>query len=356
MKIGLCHNLYGGLSRGGAETAVALAAEELCRAGYEVFLITTKPAGYTPDSVSRRAAYPVYYLESGYHDLDKHGGLFRLSWQIANIFSFKKYRQIKKILIAAKPDLVITHNLMGLGFLVPLALRRLKIRQEHFLHDIQLLHPSGLMIWGQEKRLRGLSAKIYRSLTKALFGSPAKVISPSKWLLQEHNKYGFFPASEKEIRPFVWPEAEIKKTIRTDKETRFLFIGQIEEQKGVFLLIDAFRKTKEADFRLTFAIRGGGSGLAEAKRLAGDDARINFLGPLSYEETERIKIESDYLVVPSLCYENSPTVIYGAKAVGLPIIASDIGGIPELLGERDRLFKPGDIGDLKQKIEEDKND
>lgn len=352
MKIGLCHNLYGGLSRGGAETAVALAAEELRRAGHEIFLITTKPNAYAPDAALDQDTYPVYYLESEYHNLDKHGSLFRLGWQIANIFSFKKYGQIKKILISTKPDLVITHNLMGLGFLTPLALRHLKIRQEHFLHDIQLLHPSGLMIWRQEKKLRGRSAKIYRSLTRALFGSPAKVLSPSKWLLQEYDKYGFFPASEKEIRPFAWPEAKVKKTVRTDKETRFLFIGQIEEQKGVFLLIDAFRKTENPDFCLTFAIRGGGSGLVEAKRLAEDDTRISFLGPLSYEETERIKIESDYLVVPSLCYDNSPTVIYGAKAVNLPIIASNIGGIPELLGPGDRLFSPGDVEGLRQKLKE----
>jgi len=353
MKIGLCHNLYGELSRGGAETAVSLMADELLRAGHEVFLITTKPAGYEiSDTKPRQDAYPIYYLKSEYRNLDKHGFIFRFSWQISNIFSFKKYRQIKKLLASLQPDLVITHNLMGLGFLTPLALRRLKIRQEHFLHDLQLLYPSGLMIWGQEKKLQSLAAKIYRVLTWILFGSPAKIISPSKWLMSEHDRYGFFPASEKEIRPFHWPSAGALKATRSDKETRFIFIGQIEAQKGVFLLIEAFSKTKNENFRLTFAIRGGGSGLTEAKKLAQNDKRITFLGPLSFEETENIKMNSDYLIVPSLCYENSPTVVYGAKAIGLPVIASNIGGIPELLSPGDRTFRPGDVEDLKQKIEE----
>lgn len=353
MKIGLCHNLYGELSRGGAETAVSLMADELRQAGHEVFLITTKPAGYKISNADQsRNLYPVYYLESEYRNLDKHGLIFRFGWQIGNIFSFKKYRQIKKLLISLQPDLVITHNLMGLGFLTPLALQRRKIRHEHFLHDLQLLHPSGLMIWGQEKKLQSLAAKIYRVLTWILFGSPAKIISPSKWLMSEHDRYGFFPASKKEIRPFHWPKAEVRRAMRSDKETRFIFIGQIEKQKGVFLLIAAFLKNKNENFRLTFAIRGGGSDLAEAKQLARDDKRITFLGPLSFAETENIKMTSDYLVVPSLCYENSPTVVYGAQAIGLSVIASDIGGLPELLGPNDRLFRPGDIEDLKQKLEE----
>ena len=53
-------------------------------------------------------------------------------------------------------------------------------------------------------------------------------------------------------------------------------------------------------------------------------------------------------VVPSICYENSPTVIYEASLVGVPVIASNIGGIPELVveGESGLLVKPGDEQDL----------
>ena len=41
--------------------------------------------------------------------------------------------------------------------------------------------------------------------------------------------------------------------------------------------------------------------------------------------------KADYLIVPSLCYENSPTVIYEAFSIGLPVIASKIGGVSELV-------------------------
>ena len=349
MKIGLCHNLYGGLSRGGAETTVLMMADELIKAGHEVFIITTKTA---KDIKPNSDSCPVYYIKSEYYNLNKHNSLYRLIWQIINLICLRKYWQIKRILISNKPDLVITHNLMGLGFLTPRAIRRLKIRHEHFLHDIQLLHPSGLMIWGQEKKLQSLSARIYRAITKRLFGSPDKIISPSKWLLGEHEKFGFFAKSAKEVRPFKWPASSKPKVSRTDKETRFLFIGQIEKTKGVFLLIDAFKKISDVNFRLTFAIRGGGADLAEAKLMSQSDKRIIWLGPLSYEKTENIKAENDCLIVPSLCYENSPTVIYGAQATGLAIIAANIGGIPELMKPQDRLFRPGDVENLRQRLVE----
>jgi glycosyltransferase involved in cell wall biosynthesis len=43
--------------------------------------------------------------------------------------------------------------------------------------------------------------------------------------------------------------------------------------------------------------------------------------------------KADVLVVPSLCYENSPTVIYESLGMGMPVLAADIGGVAELIKE-----------------------
>lgn len=93
-----------------------------------------------------------------------------------------------------------------------------------------------------------------------------------------------------------------------------------------------------------------GQDMDKAREAAKDDARINVSEPLSYDETKEIMAAKDCLIVPSLCYENSPTVIYGTHAAGLPVIASRLGGIPELMKENDRLFAPGDENDLIEKI------
>jgi len=347
------HNLYGEYSRGGAETAVKLLADNFQKAGNEVFIITTRPKS-SPDKHGKDAgdkpAENIYYLASEFYNLGRHSLLYRAFWHIGNIFSFRKAEEIKNILKAEKPNLVITHNLLGLGFMIPAILRKLNISHEHFLHDIQLIHPSGLMIFGKEQKINRPSAKIYQALTRALFASPAKIISPSYWLLEMHKQRGFFKDSATEIRPFVWPGTPAQKQKAASPAKNFLFIGQIEEQKGILFLIAAFKKIMNPELTLNVAVRGGGSDLGKAREASQGDARIHILGPLSYEETDKLKMASDCLIVPSLCYENSPTVIYGAQAAGLTVIASRLGGIPELMKKEDQLFTPGDESDLIAKI------
>ncbi len=348
------HNLYGKYSRGGAETAVELMANNYQAAGHKVFLITTCSKNNRPKQTTinqeEKNNFKIYYLSSEFYNLNKHSQFYRALWQIGNIFSFKKNREIKKILKAEKPDLIITHNLMGLGFSVPKILQKLNLRQEHFLHDVQLIHPSGLIIFGQEQKINTPATKIYQALTRALFASPAKIISPSRWLMDMHAQRGFFKNSEIEIRPFIWPSINASKINRNKPAKNFLFIGQIEKQKGIFLLINAFKKINNPELTLTIAIRGGGASLAKARTEAQNDRRIKFFGPLSYEEADKIKLASDCLIVPSLCYENSPTTIYGARTIDLPVIAANIGGIPEIVGQQDKLFRPGDEDDLRKKI------
>lgn len=350
MRIGLCHNLYGKFSHGGAETAVELMATNLRKSGHEVFLITTKPR---KEIIKEEPGLKIYYIDSKFYHLADLNILSRLFWQISNILSFKKYFKIKNILIKEKPELVITHNLMGLGFLTPLAIRKLNIKHEHLLHDIQLLYPSGLMIYGHENILNSLGAKIYQSLTRILFNSPSKIISPSKWLLDLHLSRGFFKKSETELKPFDWGENKpIKQNAAPTKKKslNFLFVGQIEEQKGVLLLIKAFKKINDSELRLTIASRNGGQKINEAEKLSEEDKRIKILSPLTFAETKNLMENSDCLIVPSLCYENSPTVIYGAHSANLPVIASRIGGIPEICNQNDLLFEPGNIDDLIEKI------
>ena len=60
----------------------------------------------------------------------------------------------------------------------------------------------------------------------------------------------------------------------------------------------------------------------------------------------------DTLIVPSMCYENSPAVIYEALSMGLPVMAADIGGVPELIieGKNGWIFTAGNFDELNKKI------
>jgi len=354
MKIALVNNLYYPYNRGGAETVVKKMVAELKSQGHDLFLITTEPKNKKNLKEKTESDLKIYRLPSNYYRLAEIPVFRRVFWHLGNIFSYHKTAQIKKILKTEKPDLVITHNLMGLGFLLPQAIKKLHIRHEHYLHDIQLLYPSGLMMFGQEKIIDGSSAKIYQLFTRSFFSSPAKIISPSSWLLDQHLKRGFFKESETEIKNLISQGAEEQKITSTSDEKKekknLLFVGQIEYHKGILFLLKTFQELLLIKPELKLTIVGAGTLLAEVKKSYAANKNIEFVGALDSSGVKALMQASDCLIIPSLCYENSPATIYEAHAVGLSVFAANIGGIPEIINLKDKLFKPGDANDLKEKI------
>lgn len=348
MKICLINNLYKPYVRGGAERIVEITAEKLAKDGHEVTVVSTRP--YFSKKNATMGVTKNIYIPGTYHHLGEVPVIFRLFWHMGDMLDVVNFFKIIFILWKGKFDLVITHNLTGIGFLTPLAIKLLKIKHIHTLHDIQLIYPSGLMLYGEESEINSWLARIYQFLTKLLFDSPQEVIAPSEWLLALHKEKGFFKKSILTIRqngsmdknkPYI-------AKARVEKPFRFLYVGQVEKHKGVRLLIEAFKKIKR-DCEL-FVV-GSGSILDEIKDIAKNDSRIKILGNKNGEEVQNLMQGADCLVVPSLCYENSPTVIYEAFRNNLPVIASNLGGIPELLNnDQNFLFKPEE-DELKRKME-----
>lgn len=329
MKICLVNNLYFPFDKGGAEQVVKQLAKKFIAEGHDVVVISTRPY------FSRATMPDIYYLRSFFSYLKYWPKPLRIFYHLWNLVNFINYYRIKKILKKEKPDAIITNNLVGIGFLLPLAIKKLNIKHIHFLHDVQLIHPSGLLIFGQEKKLNGIFCKIYYGLTKKIFARTDKVISPSKWLLNFHLKKGFFKHAEKKIKAAPTYDPGCAKKIGTLK--KIVFVGQVEKHKGVLFLIELFN-----DLPYQLDIIGDGGALAAAKKLAKKNSRINFLGRLDHEAIANKLLSYDALVVPSLCYENTPSVIFEANQCGLPVIASAIGGIPEIVNPGNSLLaEPG---------------
>jgi glycosyltransferase involved in cell wall biosynthesis len=344
MKIAIINNLYAPWVRGGSDKVVERIVNGLEKAGHEVFIITTAPKESRTEK--------IYYLESIFYNLNQYPLWQRFFWHLFDSINFLKAAEVKKILKEEKPDLVITNNLMGLGFLLPGLLRKLKIRHFHILHDIQLLHPSGLMFWGKEKILAGFPAKIYQAINRALFATPTAVVSPSQWLLDLHLKRGFFKKSPTKVLPNHFRDIGFAAQIAGEKKEIFTFfyVGQIEIHKGVKLLVETFLKFSE-NFKAELIIAGPGSQLEAIKKISARRPEIKILGRKDSAEVADFMRRSNCLVVPSLCYENSPTVIYEAIAAGLPVIGARIGGITELIEAAGGiLFEPGSQADLLEKM------
>lgn len=357
MKICLINNLYAPFARGGAERVAEIISEGLKKDGHDVFIITTRPR--FSDSVVKSEetdakGIKVYYLRSWYHRLDRFPKALKLLWHFWDEFDFISAFYVRRIINREKAEIVMTHNLMGVSFLVPVFLSGLNARIMHVLHDIQLLHPSGLMLYGQEGILETFAARIYQKTNALLLKGVSLLISPSKWLMDEHTARGFFKNSKLLVLPNPVQHgisAAISERVKRDS-FRFLFIGHLSEAKGIKVLIKAYGNLLRscADRKIELILAG-----AEEEDNGLIDPEISHAvrktGFVNREKIEELLKSADCLVMPSLCYENSPTVIYEAASFGLPFIASGIGGALELSNNLGGvLFKPGDASDLELKM------
>ncbi len=350
MKVCLINNLYPPFARGGAERVTELIADELTAAGHNIFIITTRPYFKKENFRSR-----VYYLPSWLPNLSRLPIWLRFFWHILDMFDLGSFFRIRAILKKEKPDLIITHNLKGISFLIPRLIAYLKIKHIHILHDIQLLHPSGLLFWGRENVLDGWPTKIYIHLNKFLFRPIPVVISPSKWLLLEHRKRGFFKKTKTKVLPNPVILGKVKTRLKNkDQVFNFIFVGHLNKAKGINLLLKAYQiLIKEKGFQVKLFIAGNGEEKKTVEKVATSDSNLIYLGYLTRDKLNKILIQADCLVVPSLCYENSPTVVYEAIAFGVPFIVSRLGGAAELAEKFGGFsFLPDKVENLAQVMEQ----
>jgi len=356
MKIGLINSLYKPYKRGGAEVVFTNIVKELKKEGHDVFVITIsgKPNKTNffvtiMDNIRIYRFYPkniFSFIEINSQPLWK-----RLIWLIIDTFNFHSAGQVKKILKVEKPDLVLSHNIKGLGYLTLRAIKSLKIKNIHTLHDVQLVNPSGLIIKGQEKQ--NLLCKIFAKVSNKLIDSPSTVVSPSKWLLDFYKEYGFFKKSKEIVIPnpvILESENFIKKFL--DEKVTYLFLGQLEKHKGIIFLLGVFEEFAKKNNCQLFIV-GSGRLENELKEKYESENWIKFFGYIPANKLgQEIFKQVHFTIVPSLCYENSPSVIYDSYKYGTPVIASAIGGIPELVqeGVNGYLFEPDNKISLLNKL------
>lgn len=369
MKVCVISNLFPPYHRGGAEHVVASTIAGLKARGFEVIVITAAPyrAGYRADIPMEENGVRVYRFFPRnlffYGDDYRYSASSRFIWHILDVFNVFSYFTIKRILKREQPDVVHTHNLKGIGYLIPLLVRRLGIHYAHTLHDVQLVTPSGIIMKYHEQDFPSnfFLTRLYEWLNRWLFGSPSVLISPSKFLMNFYEARGFFKNSKKIILPNPVDNAggEAHHFSQDSTVCRFVYLGQIEEHKGVLLLIKTFREFMEENCMLSaggnagvnkwqLTIVGSGSKLAQAHAIADGCPQISLCGRVGREELQSILRDADVTVVPSLCYENSPTVIFESFSFGVPVLASAIEGVSELIqdGKNGLTFTAGNANEL----------
>lgn len=125
-----------------------------------------------------------------------------------------------------------------------------------------------------------------------------------------------------------------------------LFVGSLTARKSPDLLLRAIAECES----LACVVAGEGPmrrKLVRQAQVLGIGDRVAFLGNVRPSELGQIYAEADMLVLPSVS-EASPLVVLEAMACGIPVLASNTGGLPNLVKDWDTgfLLKPGDVGQL----------
>jgi glycosyltransferase involved in cell wall biosynthesis len=366
MKIGLITSIFLPYRRGGAETVVVNIVNGFKKTNHQIFVITICPFSglkslwpqrTEEDGIVVYRFYPLNIFSFININQYKKRTLLRLIWHGLDIFNLHSYFVIRSILKKEKPEVVMTHMLKGIGYLTLWAIRGLKIKNIHTLHDVQFVTPSGIIFKGEEKAWQHTCflTKLYQKINRCLLGSPEIVISSSKFLMDFYSERKFFPSSQKIIlnNPISQPTIDLNTLTKpTDNIFRFLFLGQIEKHKGILFLIEVFKellKELPPEEKAELLVVGTGSLLEEVRKISADFPEIKFFGFIPNNELSRIFAQTDVTVVPSLCYENSPTVVFESLAHGVPVLAARIGGIDFVKdNENGFTFEAGSSDDLKR--------
>jgi monofunctional chorismate mutase len=178
-------------------------------------------------------------------------------------------------------------------------------------------------------------------------------LAPSAFLRQKYVEHGF-PAEKIVVVENGLDVDKLAQVPEVDAlpdppvRPHFGFLGSLAWQKGVHVLIEAFNRLDErASLTIYGSERTFPDYVAELKRLA-RHPNIRFAGLLDPQQVGGALRRMDCLVVPSLWYENSPLVIQEAFGVGVPVVASRLGALPEKVkdGSTGRLFTAGSVDDL----------
>ncbi|MBW1679183.1 MAG: glycosyltransferase family 4 protein [Deltaproteobacteria bacterium] len=181
------------------------------------------------------------------------------------------------------------------------------------------------------------------------------IIAPSRFLDDMYTKNDMGSAKLKYL-PFGIDTSKIPKANKLpSQKLRIAFVGTLASHKGCHVLVEAFRKIKSN--RLSLKIYGNTEQFmdytARLKKIIDNDERVRLMGTFPPEDLGKVFSEIDVLIVPSLWYENTPLIVYSAFATKTPVIASNMGGLKELIepGANGLLFEAGSVEGLKGCLE-----
>jgi glycosyltransferase involved in cell wall biosynthesis len=173
--------------------------------------------------------------------------------------------------------------------------------------------------------VRGRPARMHRALATA-----DRVIALSLDLLRHFEANGFDVDAFELVPHGLEPDAiGSPLSDRRPGPTRFVFIGNLVPFKGVHVVLDALASKPELDVELV--LYGDGPEREALRRQSSADPRVTLAGTFAPAKLGAVVGDADYLVMPSLWFENEPLVVKAALHLGVPVIASRLGSLIDLV-------------------------
>lgn len=347
MKVALISSLVHPDALGGVESYLLNVAPELGKKAEVVIVTGTRSkVGLFPGENGRDAnririvelrnlgLYPLW-------DYRRHGLPVRFLWHLVDFCNPGALESLRRVLKREGPDIVHTHNLRGISLVSFKSIASLGMPHVHTLHDYLLLSPlANLSFADMVLPPNMISNRLYQLYTRSLTRRTNAVIGPSRSVLATHESRGFFRESTRFVLPNPMPKRVsgaaglrgFSKERIDQPELSLLFVGALERFKGVPFLLKAINATKIENVRFHIVGRGSleGTVAEHAKR----DRRILFHGYVTQAELARLYGLCDALLFVSQWPEPLPMVILEALSYNLPVIATSVGGVSEIISDQ----------------------
>ena len=354
MNVFMINTLYYPIELGGTERVVKSLAESLVRAGHQVAVATASPGGGARSEVFNgvtvhylgvsRFLWP-YYPEANPRHL-------KLIWKGLDTLKTGMVQGLGRLLDREKPDVVHSHNLPGFSVSAWQAAKARGLPLVHNLHDYSLLCARSSMFKSGRNcgrpcgtcRLFSFSKRGPSSLVDA-------VVGVSRFVLDRHLEHGFFARTRQREVIFSSCEQPGRPPSRAGEARlplRLGYLGRLQPSKGVEWVLQALQGLSPEPWELRLAGTGGAEYVSDLKRRFASP-RVHFLG---FIRPEALFAEIDLLLVPSLWQEPFGMIIIEAYAHGVPVIAANRGGIPEIVdeGRTGFIFNPESQESLRAAI------
>jgi glycosyltransferase involved in cell wall biosynthesis len=342
--------------QGGAEKSVLEIEKELKVQGHDLAIFSMKHEKNLSSPWSRYFVSKINFNNPGLWDL------FRIPGRI--IYSFEARFKFRKVLNKFKPDLIIYHNIYHQlsPSILSLAKKR-GIKTAMILHDYKLICPNFKLFTQGKNCNRCQDGKYYhcvlkRCLKKSFSQSLVALIEMHlhhhRWHIYEKNIDVYIAPSQfikNKFLEFKYPTESIVvlknffpkfKTKIEKKENYLLSYGRLSKEKGIDIILLALINTKEK-----LKIVGVGPEEKQLRELVKKlklKKQVEFLGQKNGMDLERIIRKAKAVIFASLWYENMPFAVLESMSLSKLIIASKIGGLPEVIQHEKNglLFPAGD--------------